>query len=106
MTTSGEHFRARVCICDRPLLADETCLRCGRSPALVPTLGTPLSDRPITWTRARVARAFRAFAFFRGRAPVVADWSRRIDDWPPLDAVERLFGTLEAAAEAAGMPRR
>jgi hypothetical protein len=87
-------------------LADETCLRCGRSSAIVPELGITLSERPITWTRARVARAFQAFAFFRGRAPVAADWGRRVDDWPPLDAVERLFGTLEAAAEAAGLPRR
>jgi hypothetical protein len=93
-------------MCDRPLLADETCLRCGRPPALVPELGTALSERPVTWTRARVARAFRAFAFFRGRAPIAADWGRRLDDWPPLEAVERLFGTLEAAAEAAGLPGR
>jgi hypothetical protein len=106
MTPSGDTHRTRVCICDRPLLADETCLRCGRPPTLVPQLATPAPDRPITWSRARIARAFRAFAFFRGRPPVAADWSRRLDDWPPLEAVERLFGTLEAAAEAAGLARR
>jgi hypothetical protein len=50
-----------------------------------------------------VARAFQAFAFFRGRAPVEADWSRRMNDWPPLEAVLGLFGSVEAAAEAAGL---
>jgi len=25
------------------------------------------------------------------------------DDWPPLDAVERVFGSLEAALRAAGV---
>jgi hypothetical protein len=59
----------------------------------------------VTWSRAHVARAFQAFAFFRGRAPVVADWRPRMDDWPPLDAVETLFGTLEAALQAAGLER-
>jgi hypothetical protein len=37
---------------------------------------------------------------------VVADWSRRIDDWPPLEAVEALFGTVDAAVRAAGLERR
>ena len=106
MTSIGESPRPRICSCDRPLLADETCLRCGRAPAFAPQLPTPASERPVTWTRARVARAFKAFAFFRGRAPVPADWGRRVDDWPPLEAVERLFGTLEAATEAAGIQRR
>jgi len=59
----------------------------------------------VNWSRAHVARAFQAFAFFRGRAPVVADWSRRMDDWPSLDAVEALFGTLDAALRAAGLER-
>ena len=97
--------RARMCACDRPLLTDDTCLRCGRALSLLPE---PSAQRPkpeLTWSRAHVARAFQAFAFFRGRAPVIADWSRRIDDWPPIDAVEALFGTLEAALRAAGLER-
>ena len=98
-------LRARVCSCDRPLLTDDTCLRCGRALSLLPE---PSAERPkpeVSWNRGHVARAFQAFAFFRGRAPVVADWSRRMDDWPPLDAVETLFGTLEAALQAAGLER-
>ena len=55
------------------------------------------------WSRAHIVRAFQAFAFFRGRAPVAADWSRRVDDWPPLEAVEALFGTGEAAVQASGL---
>ena len=39
--------------------------------------------------------------FFRGRAPVPADWSKRMDDWPPLETVEAMFGSVEAAAAAA-----
>jgi hypothetical protein len=36
---------------------------------------------------------------------MAADWSRRVDDWPPLEAVEALFGTVEAAVQAAGLER-
>jgi len=98
--------RARVCTCDRPLLTEDTCLRCGRAPSrLLPEPSPEPPKQEVTWTRAHVARAFQAFAFFRGRAPVVADWSRRMDDWPPLHAVETLFGTLEAALQAAGLER-
>ena len=51
-----------------------------------------------------MTRAFQAFAFFRGRAPVQADWSRSMgSDWPSLETVERLFGSLSAALEAAGI---
>ena len=57
------------------------------------------------WTRGSVERAFQAFEFFRGRAPVEADWSRRVNDWPPLKAVESLFGSVEAACVAAGLQR-
>jgi len=57
------------------------------------------------WTRPQVIRAFEAFAFFRSRAPVVADWSRRIDNWPPLETVQEMFGSVEAAAAAAGLER-
>jgi hypothetical protein len=94
-----------MCECDRPLLSDETCLRCGRTlilirePAIRPV-------RPETaWNPARVARALQAFAFFRGRAPMEADWTQRMDDWPPLDTVVRMFGSVEAASRAAGLQR-
>jgi hypothetical protein len=98
-------LRARMCSCVRPLLTDDTCLRCGRALSLLPEPGAKPPKPELTWSRAHVARAFHAFAFFRGRAPVVADWSRRIDDWPPLEAVEALFGSLEAALQAAGLER-
>jgi hypothetical protein len=48
-------------------------------------------------------RAIRAFAFFRGRAPVPSDWSQRMADWPPRATVEALFGSVEAAARVAGV---
>jgi hypothetical protein len=105
MSPNTGPLRARICSCHRPLLTDDTCLRCGRAPSLLPEPSTEPPKREVTWSRAHVARAFQAFAFFRGRAPVVADWSRRMYDWPPLEAVEALFGTLEAALQAAGLER-
>jgi hypothetical protein len=82
----------------------DTCMRCGRSPIVLPhPRSTPPRQRKTTWTRAGVVRAIRAFAFFRGRAPVRQDWHGRMpDDWPPVDTVERLFGSVEAALSAAG----
>jgi hypothetical protein len=105
MSPNRGPLRARVCSCDRPLLTDDTCLRCGRPPSLLPEPSAEPPKREVTWTRAHVARAFQAFAFFRGRAPVVADWSQRMNGWPPLEAVETLFGTFEAALRAAGLER-
>jgi hypothetical protein len=105
MSPNRRPFRAGVCRCDRALLTDDTCLRCGRPLSLLPEPSAEPRKHEVTWSRAHVARAFQAFAFFRGRAPVVADWSRRMDDWPPLDAVESLFGTLESALRAAGLER-
>jgi hypothetical protein len=93
-------------VCERPLLSDDTCLRCGRSLALVGDPAAPAARREPAWTPASVERALQAFAFFRGRAPVADDWSRRMNDWPPLEAVEGLFGSVEAATEAAGLRRR
>ena len=94
-----------MCQCDRPLLSDKTCLRCGRTLILVREPAAPPARSETAWNRARVTRAFQAFAFFRGRAPVAADWTRRMDDWPPLEAVERMFGSVEAAGLAAGLQR-
>jgi hypothetical protein len=106
MSPDRRPLRARVCSCDRPLLTDDTCLRCGRALSLLPEPSAQPPKHEVNWSRAHVARAFQAFAFFRGRAPVVTDWRPRMDDWPPLDAVETLFGTLEAALRAAGLERR
>jgi hypothetical protein len=97
--------QAQLCGCPHPLLSDETCLRCGRAPALAPEPAANLQRETPTWTRAKVTRAFEAFAFFRGRPPVAADWTRRIDNWPPLETVEAIFGSIEAAAAAAGLER-
>ncbi len=71
--------------------------------AAVP-LTPPRVRQTITWTPPAVLRAIRAFAFFRGRAPVPADWNKRMADWPPRATVEALFGSVEAAARAAGVP--
>lgn len=57
----------------------------------------------VTWTRPAVMRAIKAFAFFRGRAPVPSDWNQRMADWPPRATVVALFGSVEAAARAAGV---
>jgi hypothetical protein len=67
-------------------------------------LSSPRVRQKITWTRPAVLRAIRAFAFFRGRAPVRADWNQRMADWPPRATVEALFGSVEEAARAAGVP--
>jgi polyferredoxin len=102
---SAEPVQARLCRCEHPLLDGETCLRCGRPPSVTPA--TALRPRrvrhKITWTQPAVLRAIRAFAFFRGRAPVPADWNQRMAEWPPRATVEALFGSVEAAARAAGV---
>jgi hypothetical protein len=59
----------------------------------------------VPWTRAQVTRAIEAFAFFRGRPPVASDWAPRIDNWPPLETVIDLFGSIDAAIAAAGLER-
>jgi hypothetical protein len=102
---STEPAPARLCRCERPLLDGETCLRCGRSTAVMPEASPPVRVRQkVTWTRPAVMRAIRAFAFFRGRAPVPSDWNQRMADWPPRATVEALFGSVEAAARVAGVP--
>jgi hypothetical protein len=102
---TGEPGQARLCRCDHPLLDDDTCLRCGR--ALVVTAPPPSQapePRQIEWTRPGVVRALRAFAFFRGRPARSADWQKRLpDDWPQLETVATLFGSLDAANRAAGV---
>jgi hypothetical protein len=95
---------ARLCGCERPLLDVETCLRCGRLPTLLSLAAAPAppAARRSVWTRARVVRAIRAFAFFRGRSPGPADWDAPFtEDWPAIGTVERLFGSLDSALAAA-----
>lgn len=94
---------ARPCRCERPVLDGETCLRCGRFLILLAEPALSSQPPPIQhWTRAGVVRALRAFAFFRGRPPVDADWAgRTAEDWPQHETVLRLFGSVEAAVEAA-----
>jgi hypothetical protein len=98
----------RRCRCERPVLDGESCLLCGRPPVLVPEPAVARRSAAKThdWTQAGVVRALKAFAFFRGRAPVPADWSGRMgDDWPRLETVLGLFGSLEAAVRVAGIER-
>ena len=66
-----------------------------------PLQSLPPAPRKVTWTRPGVARAMQAFAFFRGRPPMAADWNQRMANWPSLETVEALFGSLEAANRAA-----
>ena len=106
---STEPALARLCRCERPLLDGETCLRCGRSPAVMPEASPPVRVRQkVTWTRPAVMRAIRAFAFFRGRAPVPSDWNQRMADWPARATVEALFGSVEVppARRASRQTRR
>jgi hypothetical protein len=97
---------ARLCRCEHPLLDLDSCLRCGRSVSAA-TLSEPQPARPPRkhqWTEAGVVRALRAFAFFRGRAPVRTDWSGNMArDWPSFQTVEGLFGSLPEALRAAGL---
>ena len=104
LVTMNEEARpARSCRCEQPVLDGESCLRCGRSLILLPEpLSAPPAPAP-EWTRAGVIRAIRAFAFFRGRPPVDADWSgRKSDDWPAHETVLSMFGSVAAAVELAG----
>lgn len=96
---------ARSCRCERPVLDGESCLRCGRLLVSRPEPAfTRIMPRTHDWTRPGVIRALRAFAFFRGRAPVHADWAGRMgNDWPALETVLGLFGSIEAAVQVAGL---
>ena len=96
----------RVCNCARPLLTEDTCLRCGLAFALVLAPAEPAPERQIDWSRVQVLRAFEAFMFFRGRAPVPADWSKRMDNWPPLETVEAMFGSVGTPRPAPPRDRR
>lgn len=94
---------ARRCRCDRPVLDGESCLRCGRPLVSLPEPAVvPRSAKTHDWTSAGVIRALKAFAFFRGRPPLRADWSGRMGaDWPTLETVLELFGSVEAAVRVA-----
>jgi hypothetical protein len=97
---------ARRCRCERPVLDGESCLLCGRPLITLPepNVVRPPVAKAHAWTQPGVIRALRAFAFFRGRAPVRADWSGRMgDDWPELATVLGLFGSVEAAVRVAGI---
>ena len=97
---------ARRCRCHRPVLDGESCLFCGRPLILQPEpeVEPRPAAKPPDWTQPGVIRALRAFAFFRGRAPVREDWNGRMgDDWPRLETVLRLFGSVDAAVRVAGV---
>jgi hypothetical protein len=95
---------ARPCSCSQPLLNGDSCLRCGRRVTAADAPGPRRAGhrRQQEWTRPGVVRALRAFAFFRGRPPMRADWNRSMGrDWPSIETVERLFGSLPDALESA-----
>jgi hypothetical protein len=97
---------ARQCRCDRSVLDGESCLLCGRSVVSLPEalkVRRPAAKSE-AWTQQGVIRALKAFAFFRGRAPVQEDWSGRMaNDWPRLETVLALFGSVEGAVRVAGI---
>jgi hypothetical protein len=80
-------------------------MRCGRAPADSLEDGSQFRPRRmISWTHARVLRAIRVFGFFQGRAPGRRDWhGPQARDWPPIEIVESLFGSVTAAVRAAGL---
>jgi hypothetical protein len=97
---------ARPCCCTRPLWDGESCIRCGRIiyGAPEPEPAPWVQPRKDPWTRAGIVRALRAFAFFRGRAPIPADWESGLGpDWPSLPIVVQSFGSLPAALQASGV---
>jgi hypothetical protein len=100
---------ARRCRCQRPVLDGESCLLCGRPLILLPepAVARAPAAKTYSWTQAGVIRALKAFAFFRGRPPVLTDWGGRMgDDWPGLETVQGLFGSVEAAVRVAGVEGR
>ena len=102
----NEALSARRCRCQRPVLDGESCLLCGRPLILLPepVVVRRTAAETQDWTQAGVIRALKAFAFFRGRPPVAADWSGRMgDDWPGLETVQGLFGSVDAALRVAGI---
>jgi hypothetical protein len=97
--------RARGCRCGHPWRDDDTCLRCGRR---LPTALLPQAPHRRSrsggnpWTPAGVLRALRTYEFFVGRPPKSTDWSRDDGkDSPGLRTIAAMFGSFEAAVEAA-----
>lgn len=94
------------CRCEQPWRDDDTCLRCGRAvPQAVQQ--APRRRRSFLdgnpWTVAGVVRALRTYEFFVGHAPTATDWSFEDDkEWPSVRTVITLFGSFDAAVEAAG----
>jgi hypothetical protein len=54
------------------------------------------------WTPTGVIRALRTYEFFVGRPPTTTDWSFEDGtEWPSVRTVVRLFGSFDAAVQAA-----
>jgi hypothetical protein len=97
--------RIRGCRCEQAWRDEDTCLRCGRSVPAAIRRG-PRSRRSHVdgnpWTVAGVVRALRTYEFFLGRAPARTDWSFEDDkEWPSVRTVVTLFGSFDAAVDAA-----
>jgi hypothetical protein len=89
------------CRCEHPLVDADTCIRCGRFPTVAPRPAVPVAGQRSAWTRAGAIRVVRAFTFFRGRPPAPSDWAVPMGpDWPPLEVVQELFGSLETLLRA------
>ena len=59
------------------------------------------------WTKAEVLRRMHAWDELHGESPRWEDWKGAGGEWPPATVVQRLFGSWNAAIEAAGYePRR
>jgi hypothetical protein len=97
--------QAPGCSCEHPWRDEGSCVRCGRWVAY----SEPRAPRPHRsgmagnpWTPAGVVRALRAHEFFTGRPPTPTEWSLEDDrQWPSARTVMQLFGSFDAALEAA-----
>jgi hypothetical protein len=99
--------RARGCRCETPWRSDDTCARCGHrlpeNPQPAPRQRrSAIHGNP--WTQAGIVRALRTYEFFVGQAPTATGWAFETDDeWPSVRTVLQVFGSFEAAVEAAGL---
>lgn len=73
-------------------VAEGNCPHCGGMPPL--------------WTPQAIVEALQAWASKHGRTPSRDDWRAATRSNPAVETVDRVFGTLNHALEAAGLPTR
>lgn len=105
-----------------------TCRVCGASTTgsngrqKAPTLCMKCAPAAIhlIWSTSKIIAAIHEWHYIYGRTPIATDWNRKVEGspgqyvkgsrkskrrWPPINTVQKQFGSWANAIEAAGFPR-